>query len=111
MYQVKITQTAIDCALDIEDFNTPRIGRDEAQALAFSLIDDAEVHLSESPQRFRVCAEMADYGLEVRERIDGRGYRTLFLVTEGTVEVLLILHQRQDIQGALFRHLVAYKQS
>jgi toxin ParE1/3/4 len=110
MNQVVITQTAIDCALDIEDFNAPIIGRDEAQALAYSLIDDAEAHLSENPLRFRACAEIADYGLDVRERIDSRGYRTLFSVTEGTVEVLLILHQRQDIQGALYRHLVAYKQ-
>lgn len=115
MYKVIVTKTAVDCALDIQGFNTSRLGQKAAQELAFSLLDDAEAHLSQDPMRFRACPQLADFGVTVRERIDNRGFRTLFIVkegaegTEGTVYVLLILHQRQDIQGALSRHLLAYK--
>lgn len=115
MPNVNITQTAIDCAIDIESFNTSRLGQIAAQELAESLIDDAQEHLSHDPMRFRVCPATADFGVVIRERIDSRGFRTLFEVTEGTedtegtVEVLLILHQRQNIQDALSRHLLAYK--
>ncbi|AWA05056.1 type II toxin-antitoxin system RelE/ParE family toxin [Aeromonas hydrophila] len=111
MFNVSITQTAIECALDIEAFNTPKLGQDKAQALAESLLDNAEEHLSENPMRFRVCPLLASFGVVIRERIDDRRYRTLFSVDEvkGSVEVLLILHERQDIQGALTRHLLSYK--
>lgn len=109
MYSTNFTQAAIDCLHEIASFNAYRLGKEGAWDLADSLIDDINSNLSEQPFMYPICSQLADYGLGYRERIDDRGFRSIFSVNGDRVDVLLILHQRQSIQDALLRHLLAYR--
>lgn len=109
MYSINFTQAADDCLNEIASFNTHRLGKEGAWDLADSLVDDIMVTLSEQPLMYPICSQLADYGLGYRERVDDRGFRVIFLVSGDRVNVLLILHQRQSIQDALVRHLLAYR--
>lgn len=109
MHSTNFTQAAIDCLQEIESFNAYRLGKEGASELTDTLIDDIVAHLSDQPLMYPICAQLADYGLGYRERIDDRGFRAIFSVAGERVDVLLILHQRQSIQDALLRHLLAYR--
>lgn len=109
MYSTNFTQAANDCLQEIASFNAHRLGKEGAWELADSLVDDIEANLSEQPLMYPICSQLADYGLGYRERIDDRGFRAIFSVNGNRVDVLLILHQRQSIQDALLRHLLAYR--
>lgn len=109
MYSTNFTQAANDCLQEIVSFNAHQLGKEGAWELADSLVDEIEANLSEQPLMYPICSQLADYGLGYRERIDDRGFRTIFSVKGDRVDVLLILHQRQSIQDALLRHLLAYR--
>lgn len=110
MYQVQLAEAGFNCLQEIESFHIER-SRDTAAAAAFTdrLLDEIESSLSENPLLYRQSLELANYGIDCRERIDALGYRTLYSVNGNRVEVLLILHQHQSIQHALYRHSLVYR--
>jgi len=104
--KVVITEAAFTCLQDIESFKSNVIGADEAASLADEVLMESVSAISEDPLRYRVCTQLADYGLQVRERIDRHGYRTLYEVKDDVAQIILVLHTRQDIVLALYRHMI-----
>lgn len=103
---VRVTDTALLCLQDIEAFDAVRSGAERAAALVEMLLTEAVTAISEQPLLYRQCPATADYGLDVHERIDQRGFRVLYSVKADAAYILLILHQRQSIEDALYRHLI-----
>jgi len=83
---VRVTATALTCLQDIEAFDAVHSGAEHAAALVETLLTEA------------VAA--------IRERIDQKGYRVLYSVQPDAAYILLVLHQRQSIEDALYRHLI-----
>lgn len=103
---VRLTDTALTSLQDIEAFLAVQHGVTQAAALVESLLLDAATAIGEQPLIYRQCPTTTDYGLDVRERIDQKGYRVLYSVTPEAAHILLVLHQRQSIGDALYRHLI-----
>lgn len=103
---VRVTATALTCLQDIEAFDAIDNGAEHAAALVETLLTEAVTAISVNSLFYRRCPSMADYGLDVRERIDQKGYRVLYSVQPDAVYILLVLHQRQSIEDALYRHLI-----
>lgn len=103
---VRVTDTALICLQDIESFDAVCSGAEHAAALVEVVITEAVTAISEHPLLYRQCPSTVDYGLDVRERIDPRGFRVLYSVRADAAYILLVLHQRQSIEDALYRHLI-----
>ncbi|MDI2111757.1 type II toxin-antitoxin system RelE/ParE family toxin [Commensalibacter nepenthis] len=111
MYQVKLTDTAIQCLFDIEAFKTITLKSAKATAeFTDSLLKRSIDRIRRNPKQYKYNTILANYGLSVRERIDEDDYRILFEVNEKTkiIYILLILHTRQDLLKALYRHQTIY---
>ncbi|WP_429168457.1 type II toxin-antitoxin system RelE/ParE family toxin [Aeromonas rivipollensis] len=106
MLQVRVTATALSCLQDIEVFDGGHSGAEHAAALVETLLTEAIAAISANSLLYRQCPSTADYGLNVRERIDQKGYRVLYSVQPDAAYILLVLHQRQSIEDALYRHLI-----
>ena len=103
---VRVTATALTCLQDIEAFDAVHSGAEHAAVLVETLLTEAVAAISANPLLYRQCPSTADYGLDVRERIDQKGYRVLYSVQHDAAYILLVLHQRQSIDDALYRHLI-----
>ncbi|CAI1069487.1 type II toxin-antitoxin system RelE/ParE family toxin [Serratia quinivorans] len=106
MYDVHLTNTALQCLSDIESFKAITLGPPGSARFVDTLFAETLEHLRVDPLRCRYNAQLAEFGLAVRERLDRHDYRTLYEVTENRVDILLILHTRQDIGAALWRHML-----
>ncbi len=106
MVTVEITESALACFLDIESFKVNVLGADAAANFVEQLLVDAVAAIETEPLLYRFSSELADYGLRVHERIDRHGYRTLYEVHGTVARILLVLHTKQDIESALYRHLI-----
>ncbi|BGI52278.1 MAG: hypothetical protein HamCj_06310 [Candidatus Hamiltonella defensa (Ceratovacuna japonica)] len=105
MLTVYVTESAFRCLSDIESFKMESMGIKEATHFTEALLLDAVKYLQEAPERYRFNPVLADFGLRVRERHDQkRGYRILYEIREHSIYILLILHKRQDLLTALYRH-------
>ena len=103
---MEITESALACFLDIESFKVNVLGADAAANFVEQLLVETVSAIETEPLLYRISAELADYGLRVHERIDRHGYRTLYEVDGSVARLLLVLHTKQDIQSALYRHLI-----
>lgn len=103
---VRVTATALICLQDIEAFNAERSGPVQAAVLVDTLLTEAVAAISANALVYRQCPTTTDYGLDVRERIDQKGFRVLYCVQPDAAYILLVLHQRQNIEDALYRHLI-----
>lgn len=106
MYDVHLTNTALQCLNDIESFKASTLDPQGSARFVDMLFADTLQHLRTDPLRCRYNVQLAEFGLAVRERLDRHDYRTLYEVTENRVVILLILHTRQDIGAALWRHML-----
>ncbi|MGO4745450.1 type II toxin-antitoxin system RelE/ParE family toxin [Serratia quinivorans] len=106
MYDVHLTDTALRCLSDIESYKAFYLGPLGAARFVDALFADTLENLRTDPLRCRFNAQLAEFGLAVRERLDRHDYRTLYEVTENRVYILLFLHTRQDIGAALWRHML-----
>lgn len=104
MFTVEVTESAFRCLADIESFKIESMGIEEAANFTETLLSDAIKHIKEDPERYRFNPILADFGLKVRERIDLKGYRILYEKRNHSIYLLLILHMRQDLITALYRH-------
>lgn len=106
MYEVLLTETAFQCLADIESFKTATVGSEAAGQFVDHLLLETITKLQQDAKRYRYNSTLAEYGLALRERLDKNEYRTLYEITDNTVNVLLILHTRQDLAVALWRHML-----
>ena len=111
MYQVRLTDTAIQCLFDVEFFKTTTLKNSKAAAeFTDALLQRTIKKIQNNPKQYKYNTTLAEYGLAVRERIDESDHRILFEVneTDKTIYILLILHIRQDLLKALYRHQTIY---
>ena len=78
---------------------------DEVSSFIELFVEKNMNKLSLNPKMYPFSTQALDYGLKIQERID-QNYRLLFEVKDDVVFVLLVLHTKQDILKALFRHQV-----
>ena len=103
--QVLFTKTAIQCLQDIKSFKLTNNEADEVALFIKQFLQKNINKLSLDAKMYPFSTQALDYGLKIQERID-QNYRVLFEVKDEVVFVLLVLHTKQDILKALFRHQV-----
>lgn len=103
---IRFAKAAEVCLSDIESFKSLSLGVDAAAKFVDSFLDNIVKHLKEDPLRYRQNAQLVELGLDVREYLDTNGYRTLYGIDGCFIDVWLILHTRQDIEKALWRHMM-----
>lgn len=111
MYTVRLTDTAVQCLFDVEFFKTTTLKSPKAAAeFTDTLLQRTIKRIQDNPKQYKYNTTLAEYGLAIRERIDVSDHRILFDVneTEKTIYILLILHTRQDLLKALYRHQTTY---
>lgn len=103
---VVLTESAAICLEQIEAFKARTLGcPGRAADFTDTLLDGVAGALENNPERFRVCPELAEFGLPYQERIEG-DHRTIFEVRGETVYILAVLHCRQSIQEALYKLMI-----
>lgn len=105
-YTLRFTRTAEVCLFDIESFKTSTMGTALAARFVDDLFDVIVNNLEADPFRYRYNIELLELGLETREYLTNQGYRVLYGIDDNVVDVWLILHTRQDIETALWRHMM-----
>ncbi len=103
---VEITNSAFSCLQDIESFKVNTLGAEAAGHFVEQILSESVVAIGNNPTLYRINSDLADYGLHVHERIDEYGYRFLYELHDSVASILLILHTKQDIVSALFRHMM-----
>ena len=103
--QVLLTKTAIQCLQDIKSFKLINSESEQVASLIKLFIETNVNKLSLKPKMHPFSTQALDYGLKIQERVD-QNYRVLFEINEGVVFILLVLHTKQDIVKALFRHQI-----
>lgn len=71
MYDVHLTNTALQCLSDIESFKASTLGPQGSARFVDSLFADTLQHLHLDPLRCRYNVQLAEFGLAVRERLAG----------------------------------------
>jgi len=106
-YEIEVAETALWSLQDIESFNAPRFGAQQAADFADNLLLESVAAIKEDPERYRFNASLADKGEKLRERItpDGK-YLALYSFDGKTVEILLFMSTKQDLEGLLYRYMV-----
>lgn len=106
-YEVSVAEVAFWSLQDIESFNAPRFGTEQAADFVDSLLSESVEAIKEDPERYRFNARLADKGVKLRERItpDGK-YLTLYDFDGKVVEILLFMSTKQDLEGLLHRYMI-----
>ncbi|MDP4529237.1 type II toxin-antitoxin system RelE/ParE family toxin [Alkalimonas delamerensis] len=98
-----ITQTALRCLQDIESWQAEFKGPEAAAAWVDAYLQQNVEAILAAPDRYRFNPLLADYGLMLRERLD-QDHRLLYRQQGEHLYVLLVLHCKQDLVRALYRH-------
>lgn len=103
--KVNFTASALYCLQEIESFGVDAYSPEEAALFTEGLVMRNSRAISADPNVYRYNATLLDFGVKFQERLDS-SYRCLYQVIDGEVYIMLILHTRQDLVGALYRHQI-----
>lgn len=110
---IRVSETALWSLKDAESFKLSCTNNSENAAVFIDqLFDSAIDAISQDPTRYRYNAMLADKGIAIRERIDVNSqFRCLYEFNEenNTVDILLFISTKQDIEGMLYRCLILKK--
>lgn len=110
---IRVSETALWSLKDAESFKLSCINNSETAAVFIDqLFDSAIDAISQDPTRYRYNAMLADKGIAIHERIDVNSqFRCLYEFNEenNTVDILLFISTKQDIEGMLYRCLILKK--
>ncbi|MEN3157539.1 type II toxin-antitoxin system RelE/ParE family toxin [Alkalimonas sp. NCh-2] len=101
--QLQFTRTALRCLQDIESWQAEFKGPEAAAAWVDAYLQQNVEAILAAPDRYRFNPLLADYGLMLRERLD-QDHRLLYRQQGEHLYVLLVLHCKQDLVRALYRH-------
>ncbi|MCC5826373.1 type II toxin-antitoxin system RelE/ParE family toxin [Alkalimonas sp.] len=101
--QLQFTRTALRCLQDIESWQAAFKGPEAAAVWVDDYLQQSVQAILAAPDRYRFNALLADYGLMLRERLD-QDHRLLYRQQGDQIFVLLVLHCKQDLVRALYRH-------
>ncbi|MNG94108.1 hypothetical protein D3C79_531070 [compost metagenome] len=110
-YRDIIVSPAAEWSLkDIESFKSGTIGPANAGEFVDNLLLSSLSSLSaiaEDPTRYRFNAMLSGYGIQLRERLDTDSeYRVIYDCNDQTIEILIFVSMKQDLESALYRYLV-----
>lgn len=101
--EVVFTEMALSCLLEIESLSIGHHSPEQVASFVDGLITRNHQAISEDPKRYRYNATLLDFGVKLQERLDS-SYRCLYEVIDNKAYIMLILHTKQDLVGALYRH-------
>ncbi|UPQ86916.1 type II toxin-antitoxin system RelE/ParE family toxin [Vibrio sinaloensis] len=103
--EVIFTEMAVNCLLEIESLAGENYSAGKVAAFTDGLVNRNHDAISENPERYRYNATLLDFGIKFQERLDS-SYRCLYEVIDNKAYVMLILHTKQDLISALYRHQI-----
>ena len=107
MFNVVVTPAALNCLLEIEFLKSLTMGAKDAAQYVDAMFDSSLAAVAEDPVRYRYNGLLADKGLLLRERLDIESdYRLIYDFDGETIEILLFVSMKQDLEKALYRYLI-----
>lgn len=103
--QVLFTEMAENCLKEIESLALNNHAPESVYAFVDGLIERNYAAISAQPTTYRFNSTLLDYGIKFQERLD-HSYRCLYEVRGDKAYIMLILHTRQDLVSALYRHQI-----
>lgn len=103
--KVNFTESALHCLKEIESFGIESYTAEEVALFTEGLVTRNSQAISENPEVYRYNATLLDFGVKFQERLDS-SYRCLYQVIGDQVYIMLILHTKQDLASALYRHQI-----
>lgn len=107
-YRDIIVSPAAEWSLkDIESFKSGTIGPANAGEFVDNLLLSSLSAIAEDPTCYRFNAMLSGYGVQLRERLDPDSeYRVIYDCDDKTIEILVFVSMKQDLESALYRYLV-----
>lgn len=107
MFNIVVSPAALKCLLEIESFKSMTMSSAEAAQYVDALFDRSLGAVAEDPARYRYTGFLTDKGLLLRERLDTDSeYRLIYDFNGETIEILLFISMKQDLEKALYRYLI-----
>ncbi|WP_186379235.1 type II toxin-antitoxin system RelE/ParE family toxin [Yersinia massiliensis] len=107
MPQIIIAPAAEWTLKDIESFKSGMMGPVKAAAFVDNLLISSITAISEDPTRYRFNSILSDSGVQFRERLDPDSeYRVIYDYDGQTVEILVFISMKQDLERTLYRYLM-----
>ncbi len=103
--KVNFTESALRCLLEIESYGTESYTVDEVAVFTEGLVTRNSKAISEHPEMYRYNTTLLDFGVRFQERLDS-SYRCLYQVIDEQIYIMLLLHTKQDLVSALYRHQI-----
>lgn len=103
--QVLFTTMAENCLKEIESLALEQMPQEEVVRFVDDLIERNYEAISRQPDLYRYNQTLLDFGIKFQERLDS-SYRCIYQVIDNTAYVMLILHTKQDLDAALYRHQI-----
>jgi len=103
--EVIFTEMAVNCLLEIESLAVEYHSEEQVVAFTEGLVIRSYDAISDDPERYRYNPTLLDVGVKFRERLDS-SYRCLYEIIDNKAYVMLVLHTKQDLISALYRHQI-----
>ncbi len=103
--EVVFTEMAVNCLLEIESLAVENHSEEQVATFTDGLVNRNYEAIFENSERYRYNATLLDFGIKLQERLDS-SYRCLYEVIGNKAYVMLILHTKQDLISALYRHQI-----
>ena len=103
--QVFFTTMAENCLKEIESLALEQLTQEEVARFVDDLIERNYEPISRQADLYRYNQTLLDFGIKFQERLDS-SYRCIYQVIDNTAYVMLILHTKQDLEAALYRHQI-----
>ncbi|MFT6895892.1 MAG: toxin ParE1/3/4 [Paraglaciecola sp.] len=103
--QVLFTETAENCLKEIESFAIDNYPLGEIAAFVDGLVERNYAAIAQQPTLYRYNRTLLNFAVKFQERLDS-SYRCLYEVKDDVAYVMLILHTKQDLVSALYRHQI-----
>lgn len=94
---------AENCLKEIESIAIDNYPSNEIAAFIDGLVERNYDAIAHQPNLYRFNSTLLDFGVKFQERLDC-SYRCLYEVKDDVAYIMLILHTKQDLVGALYRH-------
>ena len=101
--QVVFSEIAENCLKEIESFSIDNYPASEIAIFVDGLVERNYNAILSQPTLYRYNRTLLDLGVKFQERLDS-SYRCLYEVKDEVAYIMLILHTKQDLISALYRH-------
>lgn len=103
--QVLFIEMAENCLKKIESLALNNHSTEVVYTCVDGLIERNFAAIANDPSVYHYNTTLLDFGVKFQERLDS-SYRCLYEVRGDTAYIMLILHTKQDLVAALYRHQI-----